>query len=216
MITKKLILPVVALLFFFAGCQQPEVHHEETALVDPVNIAVLVGEGFHDGEAYMPMGYLSNRGAVMTVIGPERGEVTAYNSDFTINIQQAVTEVSINDFDALILPGGEAPAMLRENEEVVSFVRDFFETGKVVAAICHGPQVLARAGVLEGVTCTAVGGIQDELEEAGANFVDESVVVYENLITSRTPPDLYDFSRAIEHEVLAAPEMGDIPAQPGS
>ena len=215
MITKKLILPAIALLFFLGGCQQPEVH-QEADLVDPVRIAVLVGEGYHDGEAYMPMGYLSNRGAVMTVIGPERGEVTAYNSDFTIQIQQAVTEVSINDFDALILPGGEAPAMLRENEDVVSFVRDFFETGKVVAAICHGPQVLARAGVLEGMTATGVGGIQEELEEAGATFVDESVVVYENLITSRTPPDLYDFSRAIEHEVLAAPDVGDIPAQPAS
>ncbi len=216
MITKKLIFPVIAVLFVLSGCQQPEVHHEETDLVDPVRIAVLVGEGYHDGEAYMPMGYLSNRGAVMTVIGPERGEVTAYNSDFTIEIQKAVTEVSINDFDALILPGGEAPAMLRENEDVVSFVHDFFETGKVVAAICHGPQVLARAGVLDGMTTTGVGGIQEELEEAGATFVDESVVVYENLITSRTPPDLYDFSRAIENEVLTAPDVGEVPAQPAS
>ncbi len=211
--TEKLILPVIAVLFFLAGCQQPEVH-DETELIDRVNIAVLVGEGFHDGEAYMPMGYLTNRGAVMTVIGPEKGEVTAYNSDFTIDIQRAVTEVSIDDFDALILPGGQAPATLRENEEVVSFVRDFFETGRVVAAICHGPQVLARAGVLEGVTCTAVDEIRDELEESGANLVDESVVVHENLITSRTPADLYDFSRAIENEVLAAPDMGDIPSQP--
>lgn len=211
--TKKLIVPVIAVLFFLAGCQQPEVH-DETELIDQIDIAVLVGEGFHDGEAYMPMGYLTNRGAVMTVIGPERGDVTAYNSNFTIEVQQAVTEVSIDDFDALIIPGGEAPAMLRENEDVVSFVRDFFETGRVVAAICHGPQVLARAGVLEGVTCTAVDAIRDELEESGANLVDESVVVHENLITSRTPADLYDFSRAIENEVLAAPDVGDIPSQP--
>lgn len=162
-----------------------------------VNVAVLVGEGFHDGEAFMPMGYLMNRGAKITVIGPEVGEVKAYNSDFTIRIERSVSDVSVDDFDALILPGGLAPAQLRENAEIVEFARKFFESGKVTAAICHGPQVLARAGVLDGLKATSFGGIQAEMEGAGVIFKDTSVVVDGNLITSRIPVDLSDFSKAI-------------------
>lgn len=210
---KKLMLfPVMGLFFLFTGCQ-PEVSHEAD-FVDPVRIAVLVDEGFHDGEAYMPMGYLANHGALITVIGPETGTVTAYNSDFTIEIQKAVNDVSIYDFDALIIPGGRAPARLRENEAVVDFARDFFETGKVVAAICHGPQVLVTAGVLDGMDATGFSGIREEMEEAGVSYHDRSVVIDQNLITSRTPPDLYDFSAAIEQSVLVAPGIEDIPSQP--
>ncbi len=209
---KMMIVPLLTLVLLFSACQH-EVR-EQLAVGEPLNIAVLVDEGFHDGEAYMPIGYLSNRGAELTVIGPERGLVTAYNSDFTILIQQAVHEVSVDDFDALILPGGQAPASLREREEVVEFARDFFETGRVVAAICHGPQVLITAGVMHGKNATGFGGIQEELEDAGVNYHDESVVIDGNLITSRTPPDLYDFALAIEQAVLISPTIEDMPPQP--
>lgn len=209
---KKLFLPLLGLFLIFNACQTEMQDVMEKA--EKVNIAVLVDEGFHDGEAYMPMGYLTNRGAKITVIGPEQGLVKAYNSDFTIMIEKAIHEVSSGDFDALILPGGHAPAKLRENEAVVAFVREFFNTGKTVAAICHGPQVLITAGVMDGVDATGVGGIKGELEEAGANYRDESVVIYHNLITSRTPPDLYNFSEAIEQSVLISPTMDDIPARP--
>lgn len=209
---KNVMIPLMGLLIMLIGCQ-PEVRHE-VDVMDPVNIAVLVDEGFHDGEAYMPIGYLTNRGASVTVIGPEIGLVSAYNSDFTILIQRTVDEVGIDDFDALILPGGQAPSRLRENEAVVEFVRDFFESGKVVAAICHGPQVLITAGVMEDMNATGFEGIKEELEEAGVNYMDESVVIHDNLITSRTPPDLFDFSKAIEQSVLVSPTIEDIPAQP--
>lgn len=209
---KLMLVPIMGLLLMMIGCQ-PEVRHE-LDVVDPVRIAVMVAEGYHDGEAYMPMGYLNNRGAHITVIGPEAGLVTAYNSDFTINIQKTVDQVSVDDFDALILPGGHGPSVLREHEAAVNFARDFFESGKVVAAICHGPQLLVTAGVLEGRDATAVRGIKEEMEEAGVNFLDESVVIDGNLITSRTPPDLYDFSAAIEQSVLVAPTIEDIPPQP--
>ncbi len=210
--TKKLIPLFAAMLMILAACQ-PETRHEADE-VEKTKIAVLTGEGFHDGEAYMPMGYLMNRGAEVTVIGPEEELVTAYNSDFTIYIERAIHDVDVADFDALILPGGEAPDALREHEAVVDFARDFYNSGKVVAAICHGPQVLITAGVMDGVTSTGFDGIKDELEEAGVNYVDESVVIHENLITSRTPPDLYDFSAAIEQEVLVAPGIDELPAQP--
>ncbi len=200
-------------LFIFLSACQPEVRHKPD-VVDKTKIAVLVDEGFHDGEAYMPMGYLTNRGAYMMVIGPETGLVTAYNSDFTIMIQKSIEDVDVDHFDALILPGGQAPARLRENEAGVDFVRAFFNSGKTVAAICHGPQVLITAGVMEGVDATGFGGIREELEEAGVNYLDESVVIYNNLITSRTPPDLYDFSEAIKQAVLIKPTIEDIPPKP--
>ncbi len=207
-----MVVSAIALVFLIVACQ-PEVRHDPD-MVDPINIAVMVDEGFHDGEAYMPIGYLTNRGAHITVIGPEPGLVTAYNSDFTIHIQRAVEDVDVDEFDALILPGGRAPSRLRENEAAVEFAREFFGSGKVVAAICHGPQVLITAGVMEGVDATGFEGIKEELEDAGVNYLDESVVIYNNLITSRTPPDLYDFSAAIEQSVLVAPTIEDIPPQP--
>ena len=169
---------------------------------EPVRIAVLVTEGFHDGEAYMPIGYFTNLGAEITVIGPARGVVKAYNSDFTIMIEKTVEEVQVADFDALILPGGLATATLREDALVTAFTSDFFQTGKTVAAICHGPQVLAAAGVLEGKTSSGIGRIQEELEAAGATYVDEMVAIDGNLITSRVPGDLAAFCQAIESKLF--------------
>ncbi|MFO8055042.1 MAG: type 1 glutamine amidotransferase domain-containing protein [Bacteroidales bacterium] len=164
---------------------------------DYQKVAILVGEDFQDAEAYMPMGYLFNRGIKSKVIGPETGKVKAYNSDFTIEIQKAVTEASVDYFDALIIPGGKAPATLRENEEVLAFVKEFYESGKPIAAICHGPQILISAGIMEGKTATAYKDVQEELQEAGANAKDEPLVVDDQLITSRVPKDLYEFSKAI-------------------
>ncbi len=164
-------------------------------------VAILVGEGFHDGEAYMPMGYLGNRGIKSVVIGPEKGEVKAYNSDFTINIQKAARDAKPQYFDALILPGGEAPAKLREDESVIAFVQDFYQTGKPVAAICHGPQVLITAGLMEGKMATAFKGVKEELEEAGADYLDEPLVIDGSLITSRVPKDLHHFSQAIYEKI---------------
>lgn len=165
-------------------------------------VALLVAEGFHDGETYMPMGFLVNQGFEVVVLGIDSGMVKAYNSNFTINIDKSVRDVSVDDFVALVIPGGTGPGVLRANQEVIDFVTLFWETGKVVAAICHGPQVLVTAGVLYGRTATAINYIQGELEGAGATFVDQSVVVDGNLITSRIPDDIYDFSRAIANALL--------------
>ncbi len=219
---KKMMLklfPLLGVMVMLTGC--PGAIEEVTEVMEPLprpNVAVMVAEGFHDGEAYMPIGYLTNQNMDITVIGPETGVVKAYNSDFTIGIERAVANVSVDEFDALILPGGTAPSVLREIPEAVEFAREFFETGKPVAAICHGPQVLVTAGVLDGLTCTAVGGIQDEIEEAGATFVDEAVVIDGHLITSRTPPDLAVFSQAIADAINdsfdpTVPRA--IPPQPG-
>ena len=165
-------------------------------------MAVLTTDGFQDAEAYMPIGYLTNKGVDIKVIGPESGRVKAYNNDIDILIDNSIDEVSIDEFDLLLIPGGHAPTKLKENKQVVQFVRDFFNSGKIVAAICHGPQVLAKAGVLEGKTITGVSKIQEELEAVGAVFKDEPLVIDGNLITSRVPVDLPMFVKALEKALV--------------
>ncbi len=170
---------------------------EEVDLIG-AHVAVLVGEGVHDLETLVPMAYLANRGARVTVVGIERGSVNAYNSDITIQVQRTVDFVTADEFDALVIPGGESPSVLREHEGAVQFAADFVNAGKVTAAICHGPQVLITAGVLDGREATGVRGIADELTDAGAVFEDASVIRDDNLITSRVPDDLPDFCKAIQ------------------
>jgi len=172
-------------------------------VVDPAaelagkRVAVLIAEGFHDGETLEPKAFLEERGATVVVLGPAVGDVKAYNSDQVVAIEIAVADAAVEDFDALILPGGRGPAVLREHEAAVAFAKSFMETGKPVAAICHGPQVLITAGVVEGRTMTCVSSVAEEVQQAGGEYVDEPVVVDGNLITSRIPSDLPAFNNAI-------------------
>ncbi len=198
----KVFAMVVIALAGISVTVQAASHEEASNDLDGKHVAFLVCEGFHDGETYMPMAYLVNRGAKVTVIGIEPGEVTAYNSDITAVVQKSVTDVSVDDFDAIVIPGGESPANLRENEDVVDFTREFFESGKPTAAICHGPQVLITAGVLEGRQATGFGEISDELEDAGVNYQDVEVLEDDNLITSRNPDDIAIFSETIAEALM--------------
>jgi protease I len=111
----------------------------------------------------------------------------------TVRPDGGVGDASAQDYDAVIIPGGWAPDKLRRNDEVLTFVKDAFDNGKVVASICHGPHVLVSAGVLKGKTLTCVSAIKDDVINAGGNYVDKEVVVDENLITSRFPDDLPAF-----------------------
>ncbi len=202
---------ILGAVIMLAACQPQEQEKdksmEKSKDVKKTKIAVLVDEGFQDAEAYMPIGYLTNRGAYIKVIGPEVGKVKAYNSDFTIKIQKAIEDAKVEYFDALIIPGGKAPSKLRENEAVVEFAKEFFNSGKPVASICHGPQVLVTAGVLEGRTSTAYKEVKEEIEEAGGTFVDDSLVVDGNYISSRVPKDLPYFCKAIEEKLK--PKLSD-------
>ena len=194
----SLTLPALALLLALHGAASAEVQ-----ALEGKKIAILIAEGFQDAEALAPMAYLINRGAAVTVIGPETGEVKAYNSDFTMIIEKKVAEVSVDQFDGLIIPGGQAPAALREHEAAVTFTRDFMTSGKITGAICHGPQLLAAAGVLEGRKATCVSGISGEIKEAGADYEDVAMLRDGNLITSRVPRDLPDFSRELATALAA-------------
>lgn len=203
---KKVLFGLLAIVLMggllFVACEkqaeEPEI--EEAIPVKELTgktVAILIAEGFHDGETLEPKAFLEEHGAEVIILGPAVGEVKAYNSDQVVNIEKAVDEADVEEFDALILPGGKGPAVLREHEAAVAFAKAFFESGKPVAAICHGPQVLITAGVVEGRSMTGTSQIAEELKEAGAEYLDEPVVVDGNLITSRTPDDLPKFNEAI-------------------
>lgn len=170
---------------------------DKTHDLSHVHAVILTGEGFHDAEAMIPKAFLELRGARVTVAGPQTGSVTAYNSNHTLDIEKAAGDLSADDFDLMILPGGLAPNTIREDEGVVAFAKAFFMTGKPVAAICHGPQVLVTAGVLADRTATCFPGMSQEIMEAKGNYVDRPVAVDGNLITSRLPGDIPDFCMAI-------------------
>lgn len=160
-------------------------------------VAILLGEGFYDGEAYIPMRYMTNLGTKVTVVGVKPATHKAYNSDITVKVHKSVSDVSPEDFDALIIPGGHSPGWLRQHGEIVKFARKFFETGKPTAAICHGPQVLITAKVFEGRKATCFPAVSNEIKGAGAEYHDVPVLRDGNLITSRIPDDIPLFCKTI-------------------
>jgi protease I len=207
---RRIMLTIVPAAAVLLAVSAPPVTAAESAEgklpLEGVRVALLTGEGFQDQEALMPLAFLKNHGAQVTVVGPQTGPVKAYNSDVHLIIHAAAADVASADFDALVLPGGKAPASIRKNQYVVRLAREMFEAGKPVAAICHGPQVLVGADVVEGRTMTAYSGVADELREAGATFTDQAVVQDENLITSRLPKDIPEWLLAIQEQFAAAAE----------
>jgi protease I len=164
-------------------------------------VVVVVGKGFQDQEGTVPIDYLRNEGADVVTAGVETGDVEGIHGA-VIPVQKSFLEVDPADFDAMVVPGGKSPAYLREFEEAVGFVEDFAATGKPIAAICHGGQLLAAAGLVDGLTMTGYPGIKEEMEKAGAKFIDREVVVDGNYITSRLPADLPAFNAKIEEKLL--------------
>lgn len=160
------------------------------------NVAMILAPQFEDSEAVDPKKYLEEHGATVTVIGLETGEI-AGKKGATLNADTTVDSVSVDQFDALVIPGGGSPENLRINDDALAFTRKFVESGKPVASICHGPQLLISANVLRGKTTTCVAKIRDDVKNAGAIYVDEEVTIDENLISSRTPPDIPAFNEAI-------------------
>lgn len=198
---RTLFIALTALAMLAMPTASADEHYTPTDLTGK-SVAVLAGEGLHDAETLVPIGFLQNRGAEITVVGVEPGYAKAYNSDTWVRVEKSVDDVSVEDYDAIVIPGGRSPAYLREHENVVAFTRAAVEAGKVAAAICHGPQLLITAGVLEGRKATAFSTVADELREAGANYDDVPMMRDGNIITSRIPQDLPVFVRAIE-EALA-------------
>jgi protease I len=165
-------------------------------MLDGKRIAILVGPQFHDEETPAPRDYLRKRGAVVDIIGLDKSELTGKYGRVTLTPNKIIADVTPNDYDGLIIPGGGAPERIRVNEAALRFVRSFWQTGRPVGVICHGPQVLISAGVLEGVTLTCYVGIRDDVLNAGAKYKDEAVCIDGQLVSSRKPEDLPYFNEA--------------------
>ncbi len=163
-------------------------------------VAVVLARNFEDIEATDPIGALNGAGAETTVIGIETGEITG-KKGAVIEATETFDTANPADYDMLLIPGGGSPENLRINDKAVAFTKTFTESGKPVAAICHGAQLLISAEVVAGRTLTAVNKIRDDIKNAGGNYVDESLVVDGNLITSRVPDDLPVFNDSIVQAV---------------
>ena len=160
-------------------------------------LAVLVEDQYEDQELWYPVQRLREAGAEVTVVGPEAGKTYRSKHGYPAKSDQAAGEVVADDVDGVIIPGGYAPDRMRRHEAMVALVRDAYQSGKIVAAICHAGWMLCSAGVLQGKEATSFSAIEDDMANAGANWVDREVVQDGNLITSRTPDDLPAFLRTI-------------------
>ncbi|MBM4274281.1 MAG: DJ-1/PfpI/YhbO family deglycase/protease [Deltaproteobacteria bacterium] len=160
-------------------------------------IAILAEDLYQELELWYPLLRFRGAGAEVVVVGSGRTKVHNSKYGYPVEVDKSAQDVNADQFDALIVPGGYAPDHMRRYPAMVSLVRDMALKGKVVAAICHGGWMLASAKVIQGKTVTAFFAIRDDLEHAGANFVDVEVAVDGNIITSRKPEDLPAFCRAI-------------------
>jgi len=159
-------------------------------------VAMVLARNFEDVEATDPKEYLEQRGATVTVIGLNNDPIEG-KKGAVINPDTTFGQTSVGDYDALVIPGGGSPEELRIDDAAVAFTKEFVESGKPVASICHGPQLLISAEVVRGRTIASVSKIRDDVKNAGANYVDEALVTDGNLITSRVPKDLPQFNEAI-------------------
>ena len=175
-------------------------------------VAILVENGFEQVELTSPRQALEEAGAVTAIVSPQKTQVQGWNHDekadfFPVDIQ--LDSANAADFDALVLPGGVMnPDTLRMNPKAVAFVRAFFDAKKPVAAICHGPWTLVEADVVRGRKMTSYGSIRTDLKNAGANVVDQEVVVDQGLVTSRKPDDLPAFNAKMIEEFAEGKHTG--------
>lgn len=164
-------------------------------------IAILATDGFEQVELTEPRKALEGAGAATVVIAPKSGEIKGWKFKEwgdTVKVDKTLDDANPNDYDALLLPGGVInPDHLRTEPKAVNFVRQFVATGKIVAAICHGPWTLVEADVVRGKKVTSWPSIKTDLKNAGANWVDQEVVADGQFIFSRKPDDIPAFSKAV-------------------
>jgi protease I len=160
-------------------------------------IAVLAADLYQELEIWYPLLRFREDGAETVAVGAEAGKTYASKKGYPVVADRSIADVHARDFDAVVVPGGWAPDTLRQDERMLNFVREMDKAGKIVAAICHAGWVLCSADILRGRKVTCFKAIKDDMIHAGADYVDEEVVVDGNLITSRMPTDLPAFCRKI-------------------
>jgi protease I len=183
-------------------------------------VAILVADGFEQSELEDPRSALEDAGAKTEIVSPNDRTVVGWDQEEfgdALDVDVRIEKANADNYDALLLPGGVMnPDKLRLNAKAVAFVKSFFDTGKPVAAICHGPQILIDADVVRGRKLTSYPSLRKDLANAGANWLDEVVVVDEGLITSRTPDDIPQFNeKMIEQFAEARQQGGHRPALAG-
>ena len=168
-------------------------------------VAILTENGFEEVELTSPKKALEEAGATVQIVSPQKNKVKAWNHDhwsIELPVDKNLSDAKPEDYDALMLPGGVLnPDQLRRNKDAVEFAKDFLETGKPVAAICHGPQLLIETNLLENRSMTSFPSVQTDLKNAGANWYDKEVVVDNGLVTSRSPEDLEAFNKKMIEEI---------------
>ncbi|MCL4136691.1 UNVERIFIED_CONTAM: hypothetical protein GTU68_021952 [Idotea baltica] len=168
-------------------------------------VAILATNGFEESELISPKKALEEAGAEVHIISPESGAIKSWkdgnwSNEYTVD--KTLSEVSVSDYNGLVLPGGVInPDKIRRNEDAIEFIKDFFRNHKPVAAICHATWLLAEANVLKGRKITSFNSIKTDMINAGADWVDEEVVVDQGLVTSRNPNDLKAFNDKIVEEI---------------
>jgi protease I len=184
---------------------------KQNAELNGKKIAILATDGFEQAELTEPKKNLEEAGAKVEVLSIKEGKIKGWDkTDWgsTVKVDRLVADANPTDYDALVLPGGQMnPDKLRMDKTAVSFVREFAQSGKPIAAICHGPWTLIEAGVVKGRTMTSWPSVHTDLINAGANWVDREVVSDGNFITSRKPEDIPAFSRAIIDAVAQSRQM---------
>jgi len=168
-------------------------------------VAILAADGVEQVELEQPRQAVEHAGAETELLSIDTGEIQAMNQDInkgdTFAVDKAVGDASVDDYDGLLLPGGVVnPDNLRVDEKVISFLQEYFKTGKPVGVICHGPWTLVEADLVKGRTITSYPSIRTDLRNAGANVVDEEVVTDQGLVSSRDPDDLPAFCAKVVEE----------------
>jgi protease I len=159
--------------------------------------AILVEQQYQEMEVWYPAYRLKEAGCQVTLVGPDAGKSYPSKLGYPAVSDKGIKDVRADDFDVVVIPGGFAPDFIRRHPEMVQFVQQMANKGKLLAAICHGPWVLCSTNTLRGKKATCFFAIKDDVINAGANYVDEIVVRDGNLITSRKPDDLPAFLQAI-------------------
>lgn len=171
------------------------------------NILILATDGFEQSELLIPQKKLTQAGASVTVVSPDGSAIRGWDGDdwgTTVRAQASLDDVAPEDYDALVLPGGQInPDTLRVNGAAIALIQSFAAAGKPIAAVCHAPWLLIEAGLADGRRMTSYKSIRRDVENAGATWLDESVVQDGGIITSRNPDDLQDFCDEIVRTLVA-------------
>jgi len=174
-------------------------------LLSNKRVAILTENGFEESELTSPKEALEKAGATVEIVSPQKKSVKGWkdgNWSITLDVNVSVSEADASDYDALVIPGGVInPDLMRRSQECIDFAKSFLQTGKPVAAICHGPQLLIETGMIEGRNMTSFHSIKTDLINAGANWEDSEVVVDNGLVTSRSPKDLKAFNEKMLEEI---------------